>query len=164
MPLNALCPSPWIEPVLIMSVLPIISFNEISNHICLRNKLLSNQTVSWTFFLGIFSCYRCTIAKILNIFLLVTSIAFGLRLPNSELLLKILCNGTARFRNLNNCLITNIYSNFETSGGQSLNLYLSVFIYSTPVLIRYPWQLKTIVFQHWCLIQVVLIVTLGIKA
>ncbi len=29
-------------------------------------------------------------------------------------------------RSLNNCLNTNIYSNFEASGGQSSNLYLNV--------------------------------------
>jgi hypothetical protein len=32
------------------------------------------------------------------------------------------CNGTARFKNVNNCLNTNL----ETSGGQSSNLYLNV--------------------------------------
>ncbi len=25
-------------------------------------------------------------------------------------------------------------------------------IFSTPVLIRHPWQLRTVVFLHWCLI------------
>ncbi len=30
------------------------------------------------------------------------------------------------------------------------------FIFSTPVLIRHLWQLKTVVFQHWCLIHAVL--------
>ncbi len=35
-------------------------------------------------------------------------------------------NGTARFKNMNNCLNTNIYSYLETSGGQSSNTYLSV--------------------------------------
>ncbi len=25
-----------------------------------------------------------------------------------------------------------------------------LFIFSTPVLIRYLWQLKTVVFLHWC--------------
>jgi len=29
-------------------------------------------------------------------------------------------------KNVNNCLNTNIYSYFETSGGQSSNLYLNV--------------------------------------
>jgi len=27
-----------------------------------------------------------------------------------------------------------------------------LFIFSTPVLIRHLWQLKTVVFLHWCLI------------
>ncbi len=35
-------------------------------------------------------------------------------------------NGTACFKNVNNCLNTNIYSNLETSGGQSSTLYLNV--------------------------------------
>ncbi len=30
-------------------------------------------------------------------------------------------------------------------------------IFSTPVLIRYLWQLKTVVFQHWCTIRAVLL-------
>jgi hypothetical protein len=30
------------------------------------------------------------------------------------------------FANVNNCLIANIYSYLETSGGQSSNLYLNV--------------------------------------
>ncbi len=34
-------------------------------------------------------------------------------------------NGTARFKIVNNCLNTNIYSYLETSGGQSYNLYLN---------------------------------------
>ncbi len=34
--------------------------------------------------------------------------------------------GTTHFKNVNNCLNTNIYSYLETSGGQSSNLYLNV--------------------------------------
>ncbi len=26
-----------------------------------------------------------------------------------------------------------------------------LFIFSTPVFIKHLWQLKTVVFQHWCL-------------
>jgi hypothetical protein len=53
---------------------------------------------------------------------------------------------------VNNCLNTNINSYLETSGGQSYNLYLNVvYFFSTPVLIRHLWQLKTVVFLHWCL-------------
>jgi hypothetical protein len=55
-------------------------------------------------------------------------------------------------KNVNNCLNTNIYSDLETSGGQSYNLYLNVVHFLTPVLIRHLWQLKTVVFLHWCLI------------
>jgi hypothetical protein len=56
--------------------------------------------------------------------------------------------------NVYNCLNTNIYSNLVTSGGQSSNLILKVVVlFSTPVLIRYQWQLKTGVFLHWCLIR-----------
>ncbi len=35
-----------------------------------------------------------------------------------------------------------------------------LFIFSTRVLIRHLWQLKTVVFVHWCLIHVVLLTTL----
>ncbi len=31
-----------------------------------------------------------------------------------------------------------------------------LFIFSTPVLIRHLWQLKTLVFLHWCLISSIL--------
>ncbi len=31
-----------------------------------------------------------------------------------------------------------------------------MFIFSTPVLIRHLWQLKTVAFLHWCLICAVL--------
>jgi hypothetical protein len=57
-------------------------------------------------------------------------------------------NGTARFKNVNNCLYTNVYSYLETSGGISYNPYLNVVHFSTPELIRHLWQLKTIVFLH----------------
>jgi hypothetical protein len=32
-----------------------------------------------------------------------------------------------------------------------------LFIFSTPVLIRCMWQLKTVVFLHWCLMHAVLL-------
>jgi hypothetical protein len=63
-------------------------------------------------------------------------------------------------KNLNNCLNTNIYSYLETSGGQSSNLYLHVVPFLTPVLTRNLWQLKTVVFLHWCLICAVLLLGL----
>jgi hypothetical protein len=31
------------------------------------------------------------------------------------------------------------------------------FIFSTPVLIRYVWQLKSVAILHWCLIRAVLL-------
>jgi hypothetical protein len=58
-------------------------------------------------------------------------------------------------KKVNNFLNTNIYSYLETSGGQSSNVYLNVVHFSTPVLIRHLWQLKTAVLLHWCLICVV---------
>ena len=51
-----------------------------------------------------------------------------------------------------------IYTYLETSGGQSSNLFINVVHFSTPVLIRHLWQLKTIVFLHWCLIRAILLV------
>jgi hypothetical protein len=61
------------------------------------------------------------------------------------------------FKKVNHCLNTNIYSYLETSGGKSFNLYLNVVHYSTPVIIRRLWQLKTVVFLHWCLLCTVLL-------
>jgi len=67
------------------------------------------------------------------------------------------------FKNVNNCISTNIYSYFETSGGQSSNLYLNVVhFFNTGELIRHLWQLKTFVFLHWCLICAVLLDQLGL--
>ena len=59
--------------------------------------------------------------------------------------------------NVNNYWNTNIYSYLETSGGQSYNLYYMLFIFSTPVLIRHLWQLKTVVFLCGCPICAVLL-------
>jgi hypothetical protein len=50
-------------------------------------------------------------------------------------------------------LNTNIYLNFETSGGQNSNPYLNVVDLLTPELIKNLWQLKTTVSLHWCLIR-----------
>jgi uncharacterized membrane protein len=61
-------------------------------------------------------------------------------------------NRTAWFKNVNNCLNTNIYFYLETSSGQSYNLYLNAVHFSTPVLIRHLWQLMRVVLMHWCLI------------
>ncbi len=44
------------------------------------------------------------------------------------------------------CLNTNILFYMEKSGGQSSNLYLNVVHFSTLVLIRHLWQLKTVFF------------------
>ncbi len=53
-------------------------------------------------------------------------------LPNT--IKNLLSNGTAHFKNLNNCLNTNIYSYLETSGGQNSNLYLyAVHFFNTSV-------------------------------
>ncbi len=63
--------------------------------------------------------------------------------------------------NVNNCWNTNIYSYLETSGGQISSPYLNVVHFSTPVLIRHLWQLKTVIFLHWCLLCAVLFDELG---
>jgi hypothetical protein len=59
-------------------------------------------------------------------------------------------------KSVNNGLNT-IISYLETSGGQSSNPYLNVVHCLAPVLLRHPWQLKTVVFLHWCLICAVLL-------
>jgi hypothetical protein len=66
-------------------------------------------------------------------------------------------NGTVLFQNVNSCCNTNSSFYLETSGGQNSNLYLNVAHFSTPVLIRYLWQPKTVVFLHRCLIHAVLL-------
>ncbi len=71
--------------------------------------------------------------------------------------LNIFCNGTACFKNVNNCLNPN-NSYLETSCGQSSNLYFDVVHFSTPVLIRYLRQLNIVVFLHWCLLCTVLLI------
>jgi hypothetical protein len=63
-------------------------------------------------------------------------------------------------KNVNNYLNTNIYSYLEKSGGLSFSLSLNVVHCSTQMLIRHLWQLKTVVFPHWCLICVVLLIQL----
>ncbi len=60
-------------------------------------------------------------------------------------------------KDLNNCLNMNIYSYLEASGDESSNLYLNFVNFLTPVLIRHLWQLKTVVFLHWCLLRAVLL-------
>ncbi len=60
-------------------------------------------------------------------------------------------------KNVNNCFKTNFYSCLDSSVGKSYNLYLNTAHCSTAVLIRHPWQLKTVVFLNWCLISSVLL-------
>ncbi len=55
-------------------------------------------------------------------------------------------------QHVNNCLHTNISSYLETSGGQSSNLYLNVIHFFKTSINQTLWQLKTVVFLHWCLI------------
>jgi hypothetical protein len=66
-------------------------------------------------------------------------------------------------RNVNNYLNTNIYSYLETSGGLSSNLYLKVVHFFNVSVIRHLWQLKTIVFLHWCLMRAFLFRTVSRK-
>jgi len=58
-------------------------------------------------------------------------------------------------KNVNNHLNINIYSYLETSGAQRSNIYFNIVHFLTPVLVRHLWQLKTVVFLHWCLIRTV---------
>jgi hypothetical protein len=60
-------------------------------------------------------------------------------------------------KNVNSCLNTDIYSCLETSNGESCNLHLNMVHFSTPVLIRHLWQLKTAVFSHRGIIRAVLL-------
>jgi hypothetical protein len=62
------------------------------------------------------------------------------------------CNGTGHFKNDNNYWNTNSYSYLETSGAQSSNVYLNV-VHFFNASVRHLWQLKTVVFLHWCLIH-----------
>ncbi len=38
-----------------------------------------------------------------------------------------------------------------------------LFIFSTPVLIKHMWQLKTVVFLHWCLLCTVLLLLNAVR-
>jgi hypothetical protein len=69
-----------------------------------------------------------------------------------------LTNGTAWCKNVNDSLNTNIYSYLETSCGQSSNLNLLAAHFLTAELIRHIWQLRTVVFLHWCVIHALLLV------
>jgi hypothetical protein len=60
------------------------------------------------------------------------------------------------FKNVNNCLNTNVYSYKETSGGRSFNLNLNVVHFFNTLIMRQLWLLMTFVFLHWCLIGTVL--------
>jgi hypothetical protein len=72
----------------------------------------------------------------------------------------VVANGTARFKNVNNCWNTNISFYLETSGSQNYYLFLNVVHFSTPVFIRHLWQLRTVVFLHGYLICAVLFLTI----
>jgi hypothetical protein len=54
------------------------------------------------------------------------------------------------FKNVSIYLNTNIYSYLETSGGQNSNMYLNVVHFFNTI---HQWQLKNVVFLHWCLIH-----------
>jgi len=58
-------------------------------------------------------------------------------------------NGTARLKNVNNSLNTN---NFLLLRDILWSKFLSIFKwFLMPVLISYPWQLKTVIFLNLCL-------------
>ncbi len=92
-------------------------------------------------------------------FYLTNSLAMPLRqifdkrhiLATHILPLKRCFNGTGHFKRCKNCLNTNIYSYLDTSRGQCFSFF------STPLLIRHLWQLKTVGFLCWCLMHAVLL-------
>ncbi len=63
---------------------------------------------------------------------------------------------------VNNHLNMNIYSYLETSVGQSSHLYFNVVHSFNASVFRHVWQLKTVVFLHWCLIRTVLLCLLSV--
>ncbi len=77
--------------------------------------------------------------------------------PCLILLIRSPVDGTAHFKNVNNCFNNDISFYLETCGGQNSNLYLILFHFSTPVLIRHLWQLKTVVFLYRCQMHGVLL-------
>jgi hypothetical protein len=60
-----------------------------------------------------------------------------------------------RFKNVNHCLNTNIYSYVKMSGGPSSNLYLNVVHFFNTRVNIYLLQLKIVAFLHWYLIRAV---------
>jgi hypothetical protein len=63
-------------------------------------------------------------------------------------------NGTADFKNVDNCL--NAIQHLLLLRGRRFNLYLRL-IFSIPALIRHLWKLRTVVFVYWCLLCAVLL-------
>jgi hypothetical protein len=66
-------------------------------------------------------------------------------------------NGTARFKKCKQSFECQHYSYLKTSDGQSTNLYLNAVHCFNPVLIRHLWQLKTVLFLHWCVVRALLL-------
>jgi hypothetical protein len=84
------------------------------SHCVLQGSWFSEQ-MSWTESQGTSFLYDfCSIFKLV-ISILKTLGPYG-----------TLFNGTVRFKNVNSCWNTNIYSYLETSGGQSSNPYLNI--------------------------------------
>ncbi len=73
--------------------------------------------------------YRCLLFSIQGLYLDIYIKQVNVNNNNKWL------KGIALFKNVNNCLSSNIYSYLETSGGQSSNL----FSFLTPMLIRHLW-------------------------
>ncbi len=70
------------------------------------------------------------------------------------------------FKNINSCWNYKVSFYLDTLGGKHSNSYLDavqVSILSTQGLIRHPWQLKTVVFQHEWLIYAVLLLGLTMR-
>jgi hypothetical protein len=61
-------------------------------------------------------------------------------------------NRTVRFKKCKQLFDYQLYSYLETSGGQNSHLYLNVVYFLTPALNRHLWQLKAVIFLHWCLL------------
>ncbi len=61
------------------------------------------------------------------------------------------------FKNVNNCLNTNIYSYLEKSGGQNYNPYLNVDHFFNTRVNSTSGQLKTVDILYWYLIRAILL-------
>jgi hypothetical protein len=92
----------------------------------------------------ILSAVMLSVFFMLSVVKIILPLQWHLIVPNGtlRLILTLSIMEQNTFKNVNNCLNTNIYSYLEVK----VLIYVEMLIFLTPVLIRHLWQLKTVVF------------------